>query len=107
MHGIGTLTYISGDRYTGEFVDGKRQGRGVFQFAHSGDTYNGNWFNDKMNGYGYLTFGDNYRIYEGQFKDNLPCGEGQLTGPEYIYNGKFSNGMFEGQGIYFRLYFHE
>lgn len=65
MHGLGTLTYISGDKYSGEFVQGKRQGRGVFTSALTGDTYNGNWFNGKMNGYGYLSFGDSLRTYEG------------------------------------------
>lgn len=59
MHGLGTLTYNSGDIYTGEFFEGKRQGKGQLVYKFSGDIYNGNWRKDKMNGFGTLTFGDN------------------------------------------------
>ena len=51
-----------------------------------------------MNGFGTLTFSDNCRVYEGQFKDGEPWGEGQLTGTDFSYTGKFMNGLYEGKG---------
>ena len=43
--------YASGDRYDGDYVDGKRHGHGVFYYAN-GNHYDGDWVDDKYHGHG-------------------------------------------------------
>jgi hypothetical protein len=38
MHGTGTINYANGNRYIGDWVEGKRTGRGVFTWS-DGDQY--------------------------------------------------------------------
>ena len=42
---------IDPSRYQGEFVDGKKNGYGIYNFAH-GTMYDGEWSSDKLNGRG-------------------------------------------------------
>lgn len=71
-NGEGTCDYDNGDRYTGSFENGKRNGRGKQK--------------GKIKGSGYE--------YEGQFKDDKFNGEGRLTMDGNIYKGTFKNGEF-------------
>ena len=41
--GKATASFPNGDLYEGEFVEGKRQGRGCYRYAATGDKYDGNW----------------------------------------------------------------
>jgi len=54
MHGEGTLSYISGERYEGGFVNDMKNGAGSLQFK-SGEIFVGNWMNDQIAGPGELT----------------------------------------------------
>ncbi len=38
MHGKGEMTFGDGDKYTGDWIEGKRTGQGVYIFA-DGDRY--------------------------------------------------------------------
>ena len=49
LDGQGELVNVQGDRYLGEFVNGKRQGQGEMAWTN-GDRYVGEWKNDNMNG---------------------------------------------------------
>ena len=60
--------------YSGDLVDGKRQGDGTFIFAN-GDIYSGEW------------------------KDDLPNGEGQYIATSWTFTGTFSNGL-NAKGVY-------
>ncbi|MBK6822050.1 MAG: hypothetical protein IPG87_03340 [Saprospiraceae bacterium] len=42
MNGFGTMIMPDKSRYTGEFVNGKIQGRGIYYFSN-GSKYLGNW----------------------------------------------------------------
>ena len=42
MHGFGTYRFQNGDRYEGNWQEGKRKGQGTKYFAN-GDKYEGNW----------------------------------------------------------------
>ena len=87
----GTANY-SGDKYSGEFRGGKKNGQGTYTYV----------------------MGD---IYEGEFKDDLRDGQGtyyylannQNKGNKYI--GEFKNNNINGQGTYFladgRIYLGE
>ena len=54
-HGTGTMLYVNGDYYRGEWVSGLKEGRGIQN-----------------------NFEENTR-YEGEWKKNLPNGEGKFT----------------------------
>ncbi len=42
----------TGDRYEGEWKEGRKEGKGVFYFAKSGNKYEGSYNNDARNGHG-------------------------------------------------------
>ena len=69
---FGTHTFGNGNKYVGEYRDGKFNGQGVYTTAN-GDKYVGEWRDDLPNGQGTFTFADG-RVKEGIFKD----GEFQL-----------------------------
>ena len=48
---IGAYYYPNGDKYVGEYQNGKKNGKGICYFA-SGDTYEGDWKDNKMDGNG-------------------------------------------------------
>ena len=49
----GIRTYASGDKYVGEFRDGKRNGLGTYSYA-SGNKYVGEYRDGKRHGRGHL-----------------------------------------------------
>ena len=48
---VGTNTFASGDKYVGDFKDGKRHGRGTYTHAN-GNIFIGEYKDDKANGLG-------------------------------------------------------
>ena len=83
-HGRGVLLYNNGDKYYGNFKNGKKDGIGVF-FFKNGSKYLGEWIKNKMDGYGIYHY-INGAIYEGYFKENKRNGPGLLitkTGTKY------------------------
>ena len=54
---MGTLNYANGDRYTGDWVFGKKHGWGVYKHA-DGVVYAGEWHEDKQEGFGRTQFSD-------------------------------------------------
>ncbi len=87
-------------RYEGQINEaGEKHGQGTLTFA-SGDTYSGQWRNDKMNGEGTYTFADGDR-YVGQFRDNKMSGRGTYTYANGDrYTGRFVNDVKDGPGTY-------
>jgi len=49
--GKGTLFYVDGDRYEGEWKDGRMHGKGAYHYSN-GDKYEGEWKEDKRHGKG-------------------------------------------------------
>ena len=102
--GQGTYTFghsseWAGDKYVGEYKNGKRHGQGTFTFA-SGNKYVGEWKDDKYNGQGTYTFASGNK-YVGEFKNGKKHGQGTFTfasGNKYV--GEFKNGKYNGQGTY-------
>ena len=94
----GTYTYSNGDKYIGEFKDGKKHGQGTYTFA--GGKYEGEFKDAKRDGQGTLTFADGLK-YEGEWKDDKFYGQVTVTygnGNKYI--GEFKDGKKHGQGTY-------
>ena len=63
-----------------------------------GEKYVGEWKNGKPNGQGTLTFPDGEK-YEGKLKDGIPNGQGTYTSPDgRKYKGEWKDGGYHGQG---------
>lgn len=76
-------------------------GHGTYLWQ-TGDKYIGNWKDGKKNGSGTLIFpdGSEYQKYVGEWKDNDFGGQGTLTYSNgKIFTGKWINGRKEGLGI--------
>ena len=100
--GEGTMKYLDGSVYTGNWVDGVRQGHG--KMTYDNGTYDGEWLNDKKNGEGKYTWNDG-RIYEGGYLDDVRSGCGTFYGWEDLtrgykgtYYGESKNDKFNGSG---------
>jgi hypothetical protein len=92
--------YKDGTRFYGKFADGApADGRGIMVF-NTGQRYDGDYRNGKRNGCGTMTFDENRR-YTGQFKDDQFEGLGIWTlenGDRYI--GEFHDNKCNGVGTF-------
>jgi hypothetical protein len=71
-----------GNRYEGDFVDGKRTGKGTFTWAN-GNRYEGDFVDGKLHGKGTFVDVDGNR-YEGDFVDGKFMVKGPLRGRAVI-----------------------
>lgn len=92
--------YQDGTRFYGQFVDGKPlDGRGSMIYT-SGNRYDGQYANGRRNGCGTFTFA-NGRRYIGEFKDDLFSGRGTWlleNGDRYM--GDFEYNKCNGEGVF-------
>ena len=100
VNGQGTHFMRNGDRYVGEFKDGKYNGQGT-HFMRNGDRYVGEFKDGEFNGQGtyFLRNGDRY---VGEFKDDYRHGQGTATysdGEKYV--GEFKDDKYNGLGTLF------
>lgn len=95
MHGKGSYYEKSTDsKYTGNFVDDKKQGSGKLEFIDKNLSYNGGFLANKYHGHGKAKFEDGSE-YNGLFKDGMFNGIGTMTSP---------NGMcYEGLKLFFNI----
>ena len=92
--------FKDGSRYVGEFVDGKRHGKGTNYFP-DGTRYDGEWKNGYMNGYGVCVYADGEK-YEGEWADGKRNGQGThiyANGAKYV--GNWINDQKQGKGTYY------
>ena len=54
MHGVGTFYWADGRTFTGNYIDGKKNGFGTFICPKKNITYTGNWRNGVQDGKGKL-----------------------------------------------------
>ena len=80
-HGKGTYFWKNGNKYIGDWRDGQRSGKGTFLYIN-GDKYIGEYFNNQRHGEGTYIWG-----------------RGKWEGDKYT--GKWRDGKFHGQGTYF------
>lgn len=96
--GRGTMVFPTGNRYDGEFQNGKRSGCGTYSFV-TGRRYVGQFQNDQFQGQG-LWLLDNGDRYVGGFQENRCHGEGTyLFADGRIQRGRWRNGNLEGGNL--------
>ena len=99
--GVASWTWPNGNRYDGEFRDGKKNGHGVIT-RPNGDRYDGEFRDGKNNGHGALTLANGVR-YDGGFRDDKYNGRGVMTWPNGDrYDGEFLDDKRNGYGVYTR-----
>jgi hypothetical protein len=85
--------------YVGEWVDGKRHGKGTLEWRN-GAVYQGQWDSDTLCGIGSFHLPTSGVQYEGEFLDNQFHGAGVLTWKDNgrQYNGSWHEGKHHGYG---------
>lgn len=97
--GYGTYIYPNGNRYVGEFLSGKPNGKGILYCAN-GNKYIGHWKDNMQQGEGKFSFSEGHE-YFGQFQRSQFHGKGIMryaNGDEY--NGDWQSNKPEGNGVY-------
>lgn len=93
-----TITETNGT-YTGERVDGKKQGTGKYKWK-DGTIYEGEFSNNEINGHGKLTIPEK-GTYDGNFVNGKKSGQGTYTfanGDAYV--GNWQDDKMSGEGTY-------
>jgi hypothetical protein len=97
--GKAEVEYPNKDIYSGDFVNGVKEGQGIYTFVN-GDKYTGAWKNNLQHGIGrtdYIKGGK----YAGRYENGKRHGEGVFTfGNGDIYSGSWVNGKKHGKGTY-------
>ncbi|TYZ62425.1 hypothetical protein PybrP1_008667 [[Pythium] brassicae (nom. inval.)] len=107
----GRLKYSNGDVYDGEWLNGKRHGKGLLRFAASsgGGSYVGDFAENFFHGFGLLTVGKSQHPltkqwlpgerYEGDFVIGRRHGKGAAkTRSRDVYDGEWVDGCYHGKG---------
>ena len=90
------MTLNNGDKYVGEWKDGKRHGQGTYTLAN-GDKYVGEFRNSSYHGQGTYTFA-NGEQYVGEYRDGKEHGRGTYTLPNGdTYFVEMRDGEYVGQ----------
>ena len=99
--GKAQVQYPNGDTYDGPFVNGVREGTGVYTYGETGNKYEGEWKNNLKNGIGKMTFGTDAE-YTGHFDDGKRSGEGvyKYLKTKDLYSGSWKNGLKHGKGTF-------
>ena len=100
LQGFGVFWSKTGDRYEGEWLQGRRHGQGRqtyggrFPDGFGGDVYEGDWVQDKRDGHGVMQMA-NGDCFEGEWAGDLKHGRGtffyQLHGG--VYEGIWAEGV--------------
>ena len=85
----GTATDAKGDKYVGEWKDGKRHGQGTDTYA-GGGKYVGEYKDGNRHGQGTYAQGNGEK-YVGELKDGKPHGQGTVT----FVDGRVQQGIWE------------
>ena len=76
----------SGNKYVGEYKDGKKIGQGTFTWGKSGNKYVGEFENNKINGQGTFIWKTGEQKYVGEWKDHREMDKARILGKMEINN---------------------
>lgn len=98
QHGYGVERW-EGGAYCGQFVWGKKQGRGVYEWPDS-STYSGDWQSNSIQGYGHYLANDGRQFF-GMWKEAVIHGRGQYLWPDgRSFTGQYVRDRKEGFGVF-------
>ena len=86
------MTWINGERYSGEYANGKRHGQGTYSWAN-GHRYQGSWVEGSRKGQATYWYGD-----DGYFVGEME-GTKEVNGTLYGSNGRVQATYVNGQRI--------
>jgi len=99
QNGYGTSTFPNGNKYVGDFVDGKFHGLGIFYFT-DGNKYIGDWVEEVREGKGRMKFKSGAE-YFGGFHRNKFHGMGMMHYADgSSYDGSWENNKPHGEGVF-------
>jgi hypothetical protein len=101
-----TVYLINGDRYSGEWKDNQRHGKGTHYYKKSGHKYMGEWENDKRHGYGTLSIPEagsiqretSQSLFASKSKHSSTNEMAKLV---KVYTGSWKDDRKHGHGTYF------
>lgn len=98
--GKGTYIYSNGSSYTGELVNGLKEGKGKLDDNINEIIYEGEWKNNKKTGFGKLIVKN--MTYEGYFINDIKSRKGKLIWNDTmnLYEGEFMNNKIQGNGYF-------
>lgn len=88
VNGLGTMSFVHGGKYTGQFKNGKLHGHGTL-VTSEGTKYIGSFKENRFHGQGTVILPDGRR-YEDHFKDGKMSGHGKMT-----FRGLKAEDLFE------------
>ena len=92
--------YPNGDSYHGYFIDGIREGNGLYHYAGRAEKYDGDWAKNVKHGIGRMTYFKEGE-YNGYWENGRRHGEGVFTYANGdVYSGWWKFGEKEGTGTY-------
>jgi hypothetical protein len=97
---VGSVTFDGGNKYVGEWKDGKFNGQGTYNWV-SGEQHVGEFKGGRRHGQGNVTYADGNK-YIGEFKNDTRSGIGTsifADGRRYV--GEFAGGKYNGSGTSF------
>ena len=98
QNGTGICRYSSVSSYSGQFLNGQRNGKGKMTLQN-GNVYEGQFVKGTMQGQGNITYNNGDR-YVGVWANDQPNGQGKyFFKTRERYEGRMVNGEFDGQGI--------
>ena len=99
---MGEFVYSNGEKYVGNFVDGRPGGDGTEYFSDGEIKYSGGWKNGQPHGLGLYQFANKSLglCYEGSFVGGLRDGTGTMHyDGKSKYIGMWAGGKRSGQGV--------
>ncbi|HFA50652.1 MAG TPA: peptidase C14 caspase catalytic subunit p20 [Bacteroidetes bacterium] len=100
FNGYGKYQYANGNRYVGDFAEGRPNGNGIL-YCSNGNKYLGHWEDSYRQGRGKFLFREGH-VYVGQFRRNMFHGEGTMSYANGDrYEGRWEGNLPNGQGKYF------
>ena len=97
----GDIRYPNGQKYSGDFVNGQRSGKGTLSYPN-GERYTGEFINDMPDGYGSYLYSDGSR-YEGGYSNGQLNGQGTYinkNGEKFV--GQYRDDVRSGEGTLYR-----